>query len=249
MKFSKICLLAVLFTGAIRADVLVGFDFTGSGGTSQGGNNNNFAAGTGTFSSTLATTPTIGRTGVSWATLNNSFNSNGWSSNTGTDTSSLSLANSSYISFTTTAADNYDLTLTSLQYAINGTNTAPNAGVWAYSIDGGSLVFQTSFTLSASTASLSTWTFDSSIEVSAGSSITFAFFAYGTTAINSVNGPTNAGAVRIINISGNDLILNGTAASVVPEPATYALIFGGGAALIVFARRRKGAVQVDLENS
>lgn len=185
----------------------------------------------------------LNRTTLQWATAGNSFNSNTWNT-----TNTLNTA-TNFISFTAAPAAGFDLTLTSLSYAMNGSNTAPRTGQWGYSIDGGAFTLQPTFNLLQPTAvATSNWDF-SDFTVANGSSVTFAFFAFGTT---SINGGTSAasGTIRISNITGNDLILNGSlAASAIPEPATYGIMAAGAAGLVVFFRRRKSAGAPTIENS
>jgi hypothetical protein len=170
----------------------------------------------------------LGRTGVAWATAGNSFNSNNsWNlTNTFDETNN-------YISFTISPDAGYEITLTSLQFAMNGSNTAPAQGRWGYRIGTGS--FNTfDFTLANATpTSLTTWDF---ADFTTSQTVEFRFWAFGTT---SISGGTSAagGTVRIANITGNDLVLNGSVA-LIPEPSTYALI-GLGLAALVFLRRRK----------
>jgi hypothetical protein len=166
----------------------------------------------------------LGRTGVTWVNAGNSFNSNSW------NTTNTFNASDDYINFTITPDAGYQVTYTSLQFAMNGSNTAPSQGRWGYSINGGT--FTTfDFTLTNS-ASSNTWDF---ADFTTSLPVEFRFWAYGTTAIN---GGTSAagGTVRIANVSGNDLVLNGSVAAI-PEPSTYALIALGLGALY-FLRRK-----------
>ncbi len=170
--------------------------------------------------------PSLSRTGLGQNAGANSFNSNSWNITSTFD------AGNKYISFTVAPASGYQLSLTGLQYAINGSNTAPRTGRWGYSDDGGAnWTFQTDWTiLNPTPSSLATWDFE---DFTTANAVEFRFWAYGT---SSINGGTSAasGTVRIANISGNDLILNG---SVIPEPGTAGLVALGlfGARLL---RRR-----------
>jgi hypothetical protein len=171
----------------------------------------------------------ISRTTVMQNTGANSFNSNTWNI-----TNTFNEADN-YIGFTIAPDSGYEITLTSLQFAMNGSNTAPAQGRWGYRIGSGS--FNTfDFTLASATpTSLTTWDF---VDFTTSQTVEFRFWAFGTTSIN--GGTSGAGGtVRIANIAGNDLVLNGSVA-LIPEPSTYALI-GLGLAALFFLRRRKVA--------
>jgi hypothetical protein len=228
IKATLMAVTCCLAAGAAQADVVAGWDVSGTGTS----NNTGYLPGTILSGETVSG---LGRTGVSYASAGNSFNSNSWNLTTTFDPATAA----SYISFTISPTVGNQLTLTSLQYAMNGSNTAPRNGVWGYTTNGGanwtlSSVFTVPFTLSAS---LSSWDF-SDFSVSTGTTVQFRFWAYGSGAGNSINGGTPAagGTIRIGNISGNDLVLNGSLAAV-PEPATYGIVIAGALALVVFARR------------
>lgn len=172
---------------------------------------------------------TLSRTGLNASAAANTFNSSQWN-NTNTFN-----ASNKYLSFVVQPDAGFEMTLTSLQYAIAGSNTAPGTGRWGYSVGGGSFVSGSNFTLfNVANPALATWTFDSAIVTT--ESVEFRFWGYGAVA---VNGGTAAsgGMIRIGNNSGgNDLVLNGSVAAV-PEPATYLFIGIGAIGLGVIYRR------------
>ena len=176
----------------------------------------------------LASVPSLGRVGIGGTAAANSFNSTNWNI-----TATLA-TNNDYITFSVAAAAGYTLNMTSLDYAMNGSNTAPGTDQWGFSTDGGSTwtmepVFNMKFAQQTATTN---WDF---ADVSA-TSVEFRFWAYGTA---SINGGTAAvtGTTRINNVAGDDLVLNGTVTAV-PEPSTLSLIAVGLFGMMVFARRR-----------
>jgi hypothetical protein len=174
---------------------------------------------------------TLSRTTLGQQSGANSFNSNNW------NLTNTLIQSANYISFTLQAAASNSLTLTSLDYVVNGSNTGPNTGRWGYRVGGsGSFTLQPSFTLTFATpGSLATWDFDD-FTATSSEVVEFRFWANGAT---SINGSTSTafGTVRISNISGNDLVLNGSVTAI-PEPKAIA-IFVISAMGILFFRRRK----------
>lgn len=148
-----------------------------------------------------------------------------------------------YIQFTLLADSGFVFNLTSLE--INGQTSATGADDIAVmtSVDG--------FTSGDQIASLSgrhvvgTGDFDtdasgfgSAIDLSGAgyqnlTSLTIRLYGWNTT--------SSSGTTVIRNLSGDDLVINGTTAvSAVPEPSTYALIFGAAAlGFCVYGRRAR----------
>lgn len=171
----------------------------------------------------------LSRTGAVQAAGANAFASNTWNL---TDTF---IESDKYISFTLEASSGYEATFTSLQYAINGSNTAPNTGRWGYSIDGGAFVLQDPFTITfALPGSLATWDF---ADFTTDKDVEFRFWAYGSTSITNGTSATT-GSVRVGNITGDDLVLNGSVAAI-PEPSSLAFIGLAGMGLAGYVLRRR----------
>jgi len=172
------------------------------------------------------------RTGLGASAAGNAFSSNGWNlTNTFNE-------NDDYISFSLLPSSGYQVTLESLNYVMNGSNTAPGTGRWGYRIGTGAFLLQNSFNITfALPTSPVVWDFD---DITTTEAVEFRFWAYGATSIN--NGVSAAtGAVRVGNIAGNDLVLNGSV-TVIPEPSASMLVLAGlfgVAGLRLFRRTRK----------
>ncbi len=254
MKKTALTLLAtVALTAGASAQLLTAFDVSGFGNTGN----------------TVSPTPVVGggvtATGLTRTTVVASAANNSFSSNTWNITSTLNTA-TNYIAFDVTvpAGATAPVTFSTLQFAINGSNTAPNTGTWAYTLDGG-----TTFTL-GTTANGGAFTtlnaqptaqalFDfadftlaagatTAAPTTAAATVEFRFYEYGA---NSINGGAAAttGTTRIANITGAgnpqyDLVLGGPNAFVqpvnAPEPSTLAVMAGAAAlvGLVIYRRSR-----------
>jgi hypothetical protein len=131
--------------------------------------------------------------GLTGAAAGSSFSSNHWNAGAFNQ-------NSSYIIFTIKPADGYELNLTSLQAAMNGSNTGPRNGRWGYSLDGGTTFTMSSdFTIPyAAPGSFNVvWDFD---DFSTTNAVQFRYWGWGPVSI--AGGATNAsaGTERINNI-------------------------------------------------
>jgi hypothetical protein len=110
---------------------------------------------------------------------------------------------------------------------------APNKLTWGFSVNGGAFTTTTVTMNSTPASSLTTWDFTDAT-VSAGQSIEFRMWVWGTQSASGGTATSN-GTGRIANITGNDLVVN---YSVIPEPSTITLIGFGLVGLLAFARRR-----------
>lgn len=180
---------------------------------------------------TTAGLNTLSRTGVGQATGANSFNGNQWNL---TDTFNTA---DDYFSFSLSPGAGQTISLSSLDYAVNGSNTGPGNGRWGYSLNGGAFTLQTAFSiLNPQPSSLSSWDF-SDFDVTESDTVEFRFWAYGATSVNGGT-PSSAGTSRIANLTGagDDLVLNGT---VIPEPGSMAFMGLGALGMWAFSRRRR----------
>ena len=230
MNSKRICFISGLAAVAfalhpVQADVILGWEIQGEGATVV----------TTSYADTVISDVLTGsayngltRTGLTGANAGNSYNSSGW------NISNVHSQGNDYIGFQLAPDAGFELTLTTLQYVMNGSNTGPNNGRWGYSVGGGAFTLQDPFTITfALPGSLATWDF---ADIQTTDSVEFRFWAYGATSINGVVSQSG-GTARVGNIAGNDLVLNGTVA-VVPEPGSLAMMGLGALGLWAFARRR-----------
>lgn len=161
---------------------------------------------------------TLTRTGLTLTSANNSFNSNNWNITNTFD------ENNKYLSFSLLPSSGYKLTIESLSYVVNGSNTAPGTGRWGFRVgNSGSFTLQNTFAMTfALPTSAAIWDF---ADFEATESVEFRFWVYGTSSINLSTSATG-GAARIGNIAGNDLVLNGSV-TVIPEPSASMLVLAG----------------------
>jgi hypothetical protein len=222
---ASVAFLTVVVMGATKSSAQVAaWDVAGQGSPFSVTLNANTPAGN------LTGVPVLSRGGgLLGNSAANSFGGTNWNNTATFDQTK------SYYTFTVTPAGGFQLNLTTLQYTVNGSGTLPNTGQWGYSTDGGTtFTLQTAFTIPQAGGALSTWDF---ADFGSSSAVEFRFWAWGTTAINSVNGAAVGGSGRIFNTSGNDLVLNGSV-DVIPEPSTLSLIGFGILGMVAFARRR-----------
>lgn len=219
-------LTTALFVSAAQAQTLLTWDLSGDNSPATLP-----AEGVAANLDTTSGLNTLARTGLTLTTANNSFNSNNWNT-----TATFDEANK-YISFTLLASSGFEASFTSLQYVVNGSNQAPNAGRWGYKIGTGSFTLQDPFAMTfALPGSAATWDF---ADFTTTETVEFRFWVYGNVSIT--NGVSAAGgSARIGNIAGNDLVVNGSVAAV-PEPSSLALVglAGIGFAGYVVRRRRR----------
>ena len=219
---------ALVLLAAQASALILAWDVTGHGSPFDA------TLGASTVAANLDTTDgydILSRVGLTGAAAGNSFSSTTWN-----NTSTFNAANK-YITFTINPLAGYQLNLTDLRAAMNGSPAAPNNGRWGYSLDGGTtFTYESDYaTPTAATSTLNN-VFDFT-DFSTTSTVVFRFWEWGAVSIS--GGAANAqGTTRIANISGNDLVLNGTVTQIIPEPSTIGLIGLGLVGLVAFARRR-----------
>ena len=227
-KFTCAIAAALVFSVAQTSAVIIAWDVTGHGSPAD----TTLAAST--VDPNLDTTDgfdTLSRVGLGGSAAANSFSSTTWN-----NTSTFNAANK-YITFTINPLAGYQLNLTDLRAAMNGSPTAPNNGRWGYSLDGGTtFTYESDYATPTAAQSTLNNVFDFT-DFSTTSTVVFRFWEWGAVSIS--GGAANAqGTTRIANISGNDLVLNGTVTQIIPEPSTIGLIGLGLVGLVAFARRR-----------
>jgi hypothetical protein len=226
--FALLGLTTAAFVAAAHAQTLLTWDVSGTGNPSVATLSSSSNAAN---LSTISGLNTLSRTGLTASQAGNSFASTGWSTNSAFNDAD------DYVSFSLQASSGFEATFTSLNFVVNGSNTAPNTGRWGYKIGAGSFTLQDPFTLTfALPGSAVTWDF---ADFTTTETVEFRWWVYGATSINGIASATT-GSARIGNIAGNDLVLNGSVA-LVPEPSSLALVglAGVGFAGYVLRRRRR----------
>lgn len=144
--------------------------------------------------------------------------------------------NDHYIQFTVTAASGYRLNLASIEMNGQSSSTGADDVALLSNVDGFSSteIIDSVADISGLTGGFDTDSsgFGSAIDLSGASfqdleSVTFRLYGWGTT--------SGSGVTYVRDLSGNDLIVNGTV-SEIPEPAVLSLLTLAGAALL---RRRR----------
>ena len=168
--------------------------------------------------------------GINAATNNGRFNANSW---TQPDIASA-LANNDYFTFSVAPNSGFSMTLTSIVFDMQRSTTGPTSFTLFSSVDGFTIGNdEGTLALPGETNNDLTFNLGSEFENLTGS-VEFRFYGYG-------NGASQTTGSAGFEGPGVDLELLGTTA-VVPEPSTYALIFGGVAlGFVVWRKKRKTA--------
>jgi len=207
---------SVLMTGVASAQSLLSWDVAGVPST------NSLTATTIAENLDLSSgLNQLERVGVTGNATTSSFSSTGWNI---TDTFD---ENDKYVNFTLRTSPGHEMTLTSLNSVVWGSNTAPKTARWGYRVGEGAFVLSDTFNLTSTVGTASrTWDF---ADFTTSETVEFRFWAYGT--VNITNGiSSTGGAIRVpgnsISGSGIDLALSGSIA-VIPEPSTSLLLILG----------------------
>jgi autotransporter-associated beta strand protein len=144
-------------------------------------------------------------TGITASTAQNTFGGSNWNlTNTFDETNK-------YFSFNVIPSSGYQVTYLSLEWDQSATSTAPNLSRWGYKIGSNAFTLQTAFLTPNTMSSNAAWDFT---DFTTTDSVEFRFWTYGATAVGG-GAPSTAGASRIRELSGNDLILYGSVAAIV----------------------------------
>ncbi len=151
-----------------------------------------------------------------------------------------SITNDYYMQFTLTAAEGYTFSLTTIDMNGEATGAGADNVVLMSDVDGFTAGNEIATATGVAGASggfdTDSGGFGGAIDVSGAqyqnlSSITFRIYGW--------NIDSGSGSTRLRNLSGNDLVINGTTAmAAVPEPSTYALLLGAATLGFCAFRRR-----------
>ena len=203
MKLNIFLIAALaLWTTASRGQTIYGWDVAGINAVS----NPNFSA---TTSASNITGGQLSLTGLSASSTNNTYGGSNWNlTDTFDDTND-------YISFSVAPTSGYEVTYSSLEWDQGVTSTAPNTSRWGYKIGAGAFSLQTPFTVSGNTSNAA-WDFN---DFTSTDTVEFRFWTYGATSVGGGSSSTS-GVSRIRNLSGDDLILYGSVAAIIPAGAS-----------------------------
>lgn len=184
----------------------------------------------------LATSLTLGA-GVTPAANGNRFGGSNWfdTGDTNPTTFSESFAGDDYIQFIVTPTAGNSISLTSLSFVWDFSGTGPKSLTARSSIDGFSNDIGGVQNLTASTSALRSITFSGLTNIT--TAVTIRLYGWGATGTGGTGGFDSNGAVA------PNVLLYGSVTAI-PEPSTYAALFGALAlAGVVVHRRRKHAAK------
>ncbi len=156
------------------------------------------------------------------------FNSNGFDIDNAT--AAAAIADNDFLTFGFDSTTAYDLTDLDIRY--DRSNTGPNQIVIQIDTGGGFTTFYTDTDVNANGETVL------DIDLSAFTNVTSADFrivGFGATSTGGTFDPENDLAIN----NGESIVVNGDVATVIPEPASIALLGLGGVTLL--ARRRRSA--------
>lgn len=229
MKTSLLVAICLLVTTAIQAQVIMSWEFSGNTGVTPDPETADFF---GTNISSTGSSGSLNRgSGLVGASSTGGFSSNNWSTS-GVSNLSDALGAGDYYSFSIGPEVGFSIDLSGIDINFETTGSGPDSFGLFSSLDGFASSVDT-FSLDGSSATLNLDVSGSAFDTIT-STVEFRIAGFGATG--------STGAARFIG-SGNDIVISGLT-SAIPEPSTYALIFGGLALALVVWKRRIASINV-----